>query len=74
MNNNKIENNLLLLKIIENSAFTERQIQIIYNIYNREERLKEITSGAYYREVKQCKNKIRKIVLFFYPLKFIGYF
>ena len=46
MNNNQVENNLLLLKIVENSAFTERQIQIIYNIYNREERLKEITSGA----------------------------
>jgi hypothetical protein len=74
MNNNKIENNLLLLKIIENSAFTERQIQIIYNIYNGEERLKEITSGAYYREVKQCKNKIRKLYYSFILLHLLNIF
>lgn len=74
MNNNKIENNLLLLKIIENSAFTERQIQIIYNIYNREKRLKEITSGAYYREVKQCKNKIRKLYYSFILLHLLNIF
>lgn len=54
-------NNSLLIKIIEKSIFTKRQIQIIYKIYNKEERLKEISSGAYYREVKQCKYKIRKL-------------
>ncbi len=74
MNNNKIENNLLLLKIIENSTFTGRQIQIIYNIYNREERLKEITSGAYYREVKQCKNKIKKLYYSFILLNLLDIF
>jgi hypothetical protein len=74
MYNNKIENNLLLLRIIENSTFTNRQIQIIYNIYNREERLKEITSGAYYREVKQCKNKIRKLYYSFILLNLLDIF
>jgi hypothetical protein len=43
MSNENVINNSLLLEIIENSNFTKRQIQIIYNIYNREERLKEIT-------------------------------
>jgi hypothetical protein len=61
MSNENVINNSLLLEIIENSNFTKRQIQIIYNIYNNEKRLKEISSGAYYREVKQCKNKIRKL-------------
>jgi hypothetical protein len=61
MSNENVINNLLLLEIIENSIFTKRQIQIIYKIFNNEERLKEISSGAYYREVKQCKNKIRKL-------------
>ena len=74
MDNNKIENNVLLLKIIENSGFTKRQIQIIYNIYNREDRLKEITSGAYYREVKQCKNKIRKLYYSFILLNLLDIF
>lgn|SRR6185437_852548 len=55
------ENNILISKIIENSLFTNRQIQIIYNIYNNEKKPKEITSGAYYREVKQCRYKIRKL-------------
>ncbi|MDQ6724524.1 MAG: hypothetical protein M3Z01_09750, partial [Thermoproteota archaeon] len=57
--NNK--NSLLIEKIIEKSTFTNRQIQIIYNIQNKAGRLEEISSGAYYREVKQCKNKLRKL-------------
>jgi hypothetical protein len=65
MSNENVINNSLLLEIIENSNFTNRQIQIIYKIYNNEERLKEISSGAYYREVKQCKDKIRK---FYYSI------
>ncbi len=74
MSNNNIENNSLLLEIIENSEFTKRQIQIIYNIYNNEKRLKEISSGAYYREVKQCKNKIRKLYYSLILLKLMDIF
>jgi hypothetical protein len=65
MSNENVINNSILLEIIENSNFTERQIQIIYKIYNNEKRLKEISSGAYYREVKQCRNKIKK---FYYSI------
>jgi hypothetical protein len=72
MSNNNNINNLLLNKIIENSTFTIRQIQIIYKIYNREKRLKDISSGAYYREVKQCKDKIRKIYYSIIILNLIG--
>ena len=61
MKNDISENNLLISKIIENSLFTNRQIQIIYNIYNNKKRTDNITSGAYYREVKQCRDKIRKL-------------
>ncbi len=61
MNSIISKNSLLLEKIIEKSTFTNRQIQIIYNIQNKEGRLEEISSGAYYREVKQCKNKLRKL-------------
>ncbi len=72
MTNNNNVNNLLLNKFIENSSFTKRQIQIIYKIYNREERLKDISSGAYYREVKQCKDKIRKLYYSIILLNLIG--
>jgi hypothetical protein len=72
MTNNNNVNNLLLNKFIENSSFTKRQIQIIYKVYNKEERLKDISSGAYYREVKQCKDKIRKLYYSIILLNFIG--
>ena len=54
-------NNLFLFKLIEKSLFTNRQIQIIYNFKNKEKRPKEISSGAYYREVKQSKTKLQKL-------------
>ena len=59
---NKVDiNNLFLFKLIEKSLFTNRQIQIIYNLKNKEKRPKEISSGAYYREVKQSKTKLQKL-------------
>src|ERR687889_544358 len=61
MDTNEIEKNSLLINIIENSLITKRQIQIIYNINNKEKRPQNITSGAFYREKRQCKNKIKKI-------------
>jgi|SRR3982750_2577799 hypothetical protein len=69
MVNNNIQKNSLFLKIIEKSTFTNRQIQIIHNIYNRENRPKGISSGAYYREVKQCKAKIRRL---YYSIIILG--
>jgi len=69
MVNNNIQKNLLFLKIIEKSTFTSRQIQIIHNIYIRENRPKGISSGAYYREVKQCKAKIRRL---YYSIVLLG--
>ena len=61
MNSNGIEKNSLFMNIIENSSLTKRQIQIIYNISNKQKKPLNITSGAFYREKRQCKNKIKKI-------------
>ena len=61
MESNADINNLFLFKLIEKSLFTNRQIQIIYNFKKKEKRPKEISSGAYYREVKQSKTKLRKL-------------
>ena len=54
-------NNMLFYKLIQNSIFTPRQIQIIYNFRNNDKRIRDISSGAYYREVKQSKIKLKKI-------------
>ncbi len=62
MENNEDINNIFLSKLVEKSLFTPRQIQIIYNFKNKEKRLKEISSGAYYREVRQSKIKLRKLI------------
>ncbi len=69
MSNDNIQKNLLFLKIVEKSTFTNRQIQIIHNICNKENRLEGISSGAYYREVKQCKDKVRRL---YYSLILLG--
>lgn len=61
MENKEDINNIFLSKLVERSLFTSRQIQIIYNFKNKEKRLKEISSGAYYREVSQSKIKLRKL-------------
>jgi hypothetical protein len=66
------EKNTLLSNIIENSTFTKRQIQIIYKIYNKEKKPSNISAGAYYREIKQCKEKIRKTYYSFIILSWIG--
>jgi len=54
-------NNMLFLKLIENSIFTHRQIQIIYNFNNKGKMTNEISTGAYYRQVKQSRMKVKKI-------------
>ena len=61
MDSNSIEKNSLIMYIIENSSLTKRQIQIIYNINSKQKKPLHITSGAFYREKRQCKNKIKKI-------------
>ncbi|MGN6349418.1 MAG: hypothetical protein ACTHJ7_06945 [Candidatus Nitrosocosmicus sp.] len=66
------EKNLILGNIIENSSFTQRQIQIIYKIINKEKKPRDISAGAYYREIKQCKEKIRRIYYSFIILNLIG--
>ena len=48
--------------IIANSSFTKRQIDIIYKKLNNNGRPTNITPGAYYRQIKQCKQKVRRLL------------
>lgn len=54
--------NQCLMFLIKNSILTPRQVSIISKRI-RNERLREYRSaGSYYRQVKQCKTKITRIV------------
>jgi hypothetical protein len=48
--------------IIVNSLFTKKQIDIISKRLNNAERPKHMTSGAYYRQIKQCREKVRRLL------------
>jgi hypothetical protein len=48
--------------IIENSLFTNRQIDIICKKLKNIDRPTNMTAGAYYRQVKQCKKKVTRLL------------
>jgi len=48
--------------IIANSLFTPRQLSIISKKMQRGSRTENISSGAYYRQVKQCRKKVTSIL------------
>lgn len=50
--------NNIIRKIIKKSLFTERQIEIILNQKNLAETKFSISKGAYYRQVKQSREKL----------------
>jgi len=59
-NENKI--NEILDNFIQNSTITKRQLSIIYNKLNMRGPMKNISSGAYYRQIKQCREKTKGIL------------
>ena len=59
----KDDNSSILYRhIIVNSLFTDRQIHIISKRLANDGLKENISSGAYYRQVKQCKNKITRLL------------
>ena len=48
--------------IIANSSFTKRQIDIICKRLNSVDRSKNISAGAYYRQIKQCRQKVKRLL------------
>ena len=48
----------IMQQIIKRSLFTERQIQIILNQRDLQKTTFNITKGAYFRQVKQSKEKL----------------
>jgi hypothetical protein len=62
MENSNLNYTVFLNHFIANSIFTEKQISIIYNKVLKIKASDNITSGAYYRQLGQCRSKIRKAV------------
>lgn len=58
----ELEFNHILESIIKRNLFTKRQISIIYNKNNRRVLKNKISSGAYYRQIKQCKEKYDRLI------------
>ena len=51
---------------------TPRQVSIIYKKLGKEKSPINISGGAYYRQVKQCKDKIRQIIYSIILLRLMG--
>jgi hypothetical protein len=64
--------NIIRTHIIANSIFTTRQSSIILNQLKGSGRPKNISSGAYYRQVKQCRKKVSSLLYSMVLLQSMG--
>jgi hypothetical protein len=53
---------VLLNHFIANSILTKKQTSIIYNKMLKAKPMNNMTSGAYYRQLKQCRDKTQRVV------------
>jgi hypothetical protein len=72
MTEHKLYFNSVYREIIANSLFTERQTQIIFNRLAFKAVPENISRGAYYRQLTQCRNKINGVLYSLLLLKSIG--
>src|SRR5437868_10835880 len=54
--------NNLYAHIVANSLFTPRQMSIISKKLQGSGKAKDISSGAYYRQVRQCREKVAAVL------------
>ena len=62
MENSNLSYSQFLNHFIANSILTQKQTSIIYNKVLKSKPTKNMTSGAYYRQLGQCRTKTRKVV------------
>lgn len=72
MGDTNSNSNALYAQLVVNSIFTPRQISIILNQLKGSSKPENISSGAYYRQVKQCKEKVRSLLFSVVLLQSIG--
>jgi hypothetical protein len=56
------KSNAVLGQLVANSLFTPRQLAIISKRLHGRGRAQNISSGAYYRQVKQCRDKVEGVL------------
>jgi hypothetical protein len=59
-------------EIIKKSLFTDRQISIIYKRVTSHSTVENISPGAYYRQLKQCRLKIKATLYSILLLRLCG--
>ncbi len=62
MTDPKSNSNNLYAYIVANSLFTPRQLDIISKRLQGGGRAQNISPGAYYRQVKQCRDKVNAVL------------
>jgi hypothetical protein len=64
--------NNLYDEILQKSVFTNRQISIIYKRAINQSTRENISAGAYYRQLKQCRLKIKSVLYSILLLRLSG--
>jgi hypothetical protein len=59
-------------QIQQRSSFTDRQMSIIYKRMGRHHSRENISAGAYYRQLKQCRIKIKSVLYSILLLRLCG--
>ena len=72
MSNQGSNSNILYTHLVANSLFTPRQLSIILKQLQGDSKTEKISSGAYYRQVKQCRKKVISILYSMILLQSIG--
>jgi hypothetical protein len=66
------KSNSFFLELLRKSSFTDRQLSIIYNRMAKRSSLENISAGAYYRQLKQCRAKIKSLLYSILLLRLCG--
>ena len=72
MNQLNSNSNAFYREIIKKSSFTDRQISIIYKRVTSHSTVENISPGAYYRQLKQCRLKIKATLYSILLLRLCG--
>jgi hypothetical protein len=72
VNHSNSNSNAFYREIIKKSLFTDRQISIIYKRVTSHSTVENISAGAYYRQLKQCRLKIKATLYSILLLRLCG--
>ncbi len=66
------KSNSFFQELQRKSSFTDRQLSIIYNRATKRSSRENISAGAYYRQLKQCRTKIKSLLYSILLLRLCG--